>query len=150
MTWEIIQENISQPVVINPTISDRSMICCTRKTRKMKYNRQNKTFCSLKNYSDDVCRDTHERVSFPNNENFYNPYIAYSEQHAVTRTACIINTIAPCNTVRVKNNANEWCDGEIAEKIHKRDYTQNLNKKMHVDEEIYKEANKAFQIFNLK
>ena len=138
MTQEIIQENISQPVVINTTISDLSMICCTRKIRKMKHNRQNKTFCSLENYSDDV-----ERVSFPNYENFDNPYIAYSEQHTVTRTACIINTI-------VKNNANEWCDGEIAEKIHKRDYTQNLNKKMHVDEEIYKEANKAFQIFNLK
>ena len=117
MTQEIIQENISQPVVINTTISDLSMICCTRKIRKMKYNRQNKTFCSLENYSDDV-----ERVSFPNYENFDNPYIAYSEQHTVIRTACIINTI-------VKNNANEWCDGEIAEKIHKRDYTQNLNKK---------------------
>ena len=116
----------------------------------MKYNRQNKTFCSLKNYLNDVCRDTQERVSFPNYENFFNPYIAYSEQHFVTRIDCVINTIAPCNTVRVKNNANEWCDGEIAEKIHTRDCTQKLNKKMHVYEEIYKEANTAVQIFNLK
>ena len=109
-----------------------------QKNQENEIQQTEQNFCSLENYSDDV-----ERVSFPNYENFDNPYIAYSEQHTVTRTACIINTI-------VKNNANEWCDGEIAEKIHKRDYTQNLNKKMHVDEEISKEANNAVQIFNLK
>ena len=111
MTQEIIKEDVSQPVVINTTISDCSMIFRTRKIRKMKYNRQDElTFCSLKNYLDDVCRETPERVSFPNYDNFDNSYIAYSEQHTVTRIACVSNTIAPCNTVRVKNNANEWCD----------------------------------------
>ena len=55
------------------------------------------------------------------------------------RLDCVINSIAPFKTVRVKNNTSKWFDGEIAEKIH----TQGeLYKKikwisLHVDREIY-------------
>ena len=63
-----------------------------------------------------------------------------------------MNTIAPSKTVRVKNNAKEWCDRQIAEKINKRDYSTKLNKKMHLDKVIYKEAHNAVQnlIWNKK
>ena len=71
-------------------------------------------------------KGTLERVSFPNFENFANPDIVYS--NFITRLDCVINAIAPFKTVRIKNNASEWFDGEIAEKIHTRDkLCKNLN-----------------------
>ena len=67
-----------------------------------------------------------ERVSFPNYENFDNPGIGYSG--FITRLDCVINAIAPFKTVRIKNNASEWFDGEMAEKTHTRDKLyKNLN-----------------------
>ena len=131
------QENISQSDVIDTAISDHFLIYCTRKTPKAKYNRHKEvTFRSLKNYSPDVYKRTLERVSFPNYENFDNPDVAHSD--FITRLDCVINAIAPFKTVRIKNNASEWFDGEITEKIHTRDklYQKFKSTKLHVDEEI--------------
>ena len=90
-------------------------------------------------------KGTLERVSFPNYENFDNPDVAYSD--FITRLDCVINAVAPFKTVRIKNNASEWFDGEIAEKIHTRDkiYKKFKSTKLHVDEEIYKEARNTVQ-----
>ena len=140
------QENISQSGVIDAAVSDHSLIFCTRKIPKAKYNRhKEKTFCSLKSYLPDVYKETLERVSFPNYENFDNPDVGYS--YFITRLECVINAIAPFKTVRIKNNASEWFDGEIAEKIHTRDklYKKFKSTKLHVDEEIYKEARNTVQ-----
>ena len=74
------QENISQSGVIDTAISDHSLIYCTRKIPKAKYNRHKEiTFRSLKNYSADMFKGTLERVSFTNYENFDNPDIGYSD-----------------------------------------------------------------------
>ena len=59
----------------------------------------------------------------------------------------MVNAVAPFKVVRVKNNTSEWFDGEIADKIHTR---KNLCKrfkltKLHVDEEIYREARNVVQ-----
>ena len=135
------QENISQSGVIDTAISDHSLINCTRKIPKAKYNRHKEiTFRSLKNYSPDVYKGTLERVSFPNYENLDNPFVAYSG--FITRFDCVINVVAPFKTVRIKNNASEWFDGEIAEKIHTKDklYKKFKSSELHVDEEIYKEV----------
>ena len=85
------------------------------------------------------------RDSFPNYEIFDNLDVAYS--NFITRLDCVINAIAPFKTVRIKNNASEWFDGEIAEKIHTRDklYKKFKSTKLHVDEEIYKEARNTVQ-----
>ena len=59
------QDNISQSGVINTAISDHSMIYCTRKSLKAKYNKQKElTFHSLRNYSVDVYKQALERASF--------------------------------------------------------------------------------------
>ena len=88
---------------------------------------------------------TLERVLFPNYENFDNLDVAYND--FITRLDCVINTVAHFKTVRIKNNASEWFDGEIAEKIHTRDklYKKFKSTKLHVDEEIYKEAQNTVQ-----
>ena len=135
------QENISQSGVIDTAISDHSLIYCTRKIPRTKYNRHKEiTFCSLKNYLPDVYKGTLERVSFPNYENFDNPDVTCID--FITWLDCAINALALFKTVRIKNNASEWFDGEIAEKIHARDkiYKKFKSTKLHVDEEIYKEA----------
>ena len=72
----------------------------------------------MKNCSVDVYKETLERVSFPNYRNFDNPDIACSD--FITRLDCVIKTIALFMTVRVKNNASEWFDGEITDEIHTR------------------------------
>ena len=64
------KENISQSGVIAIAISNHSLIYCTRKIPKAKYNRHKEiTFRSLKNYSPDVYTWTLEIVPFPNYEN---------------------------------------------------------------------------------
>ena len=140
------QENISQSGVIDTAISDHSLIYFTRNIPKEKCKRHKEiTFRSLKNYSTDVYKGILERVSFPNYENFDNPDVACSD--FITRLDCVINAVAPFKTVRIKNNASEWFDGEIAEKIHTRDklYKKFKSTKLHVDEEIYKEAQNTVQ-----
>ena len=100
------QGNISQLGVIGTAKSDHSLIYCTRKNQKVKYNRHKEiTFGSLKNYSPGVYKGTLERVSFPKYENLDNPDVAYSD--FITRLDCVTNAIAPFKTFRIKNNASE-------------------------------------------
>ena len=114
------QESIYQSGVIDTAISDHPLIYCTRKILKAKYNRHKEiTFRSLKNYSADVYKGTLEKVSFHNYEIFDDPDIAYSD--FIAKLNCVMNAIAPFKTVKVKNNASEWFDGEIADRIHTRD-----------------------------
>ena len=65
----------------------------------------------------------------------------------ITSPNCIVNAIAPFKTVSIKINASECFDEEIAEKIHTRDklYKKFKSTKLHVDEEIYKEARNTVQ-----
>ena len=58
-----------------------------------------------------------------------------------------MNLVAPIKTVRIKNNTRKWFDGEIAEEIYKRDKLHKKFKltKLHVDEDLYKEARNAVQ-----
>ena len=86
------QENISQSDVIYTVISDHSLIYCTIKIPKVICNKLKEiTFCSLKNYSADLYEETLERFSFPNNENFDNPDIAYGG--FITRLDFVINAV---------------------------------------------------------
>ena len=79
-------------------MSDHSLMNCTRKIPKAKYNKHKEvTFRSLKNYSPDLYKETLERVSFPNYKNFDNPDIAYSE--FITRL-----DIAPFKTATIKTS----------------------------------------------
>ena len=111
------QEYISQSGIIVITVSDHSVVYCTRKISRAKYNKHKEiTFCSLNNYSDDVYKEALEKVSIPNYDSFDNLDLAYTE--FISRFESVINVVAPVKTVRTSR---EWFDGEIAEEIHKRD-----------------------------
>ena len=59
----------------------------------------------------------------------------------------VINNLAPYKTIRVKNQSNEWFDGELAEQISNRDKVFKKFKKseLYIDELIYKEAKNTVQ-----
>ena len=96
-------DNISQPGAINNAISDHN-IFCTSKIVKAKYHKHTElNFRSLRNYSVGFNKQTLERNSFPNYENFYKPDIAYRD--FINRfDDCVVNPIAPFKKFRVKNN----------------------------------------------
>ena len=86
-----------------------------------------------------------EKVSVPNYDSFDNHDLAYSD--FTSRLEGVINVVALIKTVRIKNNTREWFDGEIGEEIYKRDKLHKKFKltKLHVDENLYKEARNAVQ-----
>ena len=122
------------------------MVYCTRKISRAKYNKHKEiNFRSLKHYSVDVYKEALEKVSVPNYDSFDNLDLAYSD--FISRLEGVINVVAPIKTVRTKNNKREWFDGEIAEEIRKRDklYKKFKLTKLHVDEDLYRQARNAVQ-----
>ena len=75
-----------------------------------------------------------KNIAFPNYEKFSDVNSAYSD-------------LAPCKTIRVKNQSSEWFDGELAEQISNRDklFKKFKKSKLHIDELIYKEAKNTVQ-----
>ena len=139
-------DHILQSGIIDTAVSDHSMVYCTGKISREKYNKQKEIiFRSLKNYSVDVYKEALDKVSISNYDNFDNPEIAYSD--FISKLESVINVLAPIKTVRIKNNTREWFDEEIGEEIYKRDKLHKKFKwtKLHVDADLYKEARNAVQ-----
>ena len=59
----------------------------------------------------------------------------------------VINNLAPYKIIRVKNQSNEWFDGELAKQISNRDkfFKKFKKSKLHIDELIYTEAKNTVQ-----
>lgn len=73
----------------------------------------------MKNYSSHVYKESLKRVSFPSYENCDDPGTAYN--NFIARLDYVLKVLAPFRSVRVKDYSSEMFDGEIEEKIHKRD-----------------------------
>ena len=84
-------------------------------------------------------------IAFPNYEKFIEAYSSCSD--LVKKITQVINNLAPYKIVRVKNQSNEWFDGELAEQISNRDklFKKFKKSKLHIDELIYKEAKNTVQ-----
>ena len=54
----------------------------------------------------------------------------------------VIDLVAPTKSRRIKQNSQEWFEGEVAEKISVRDklFKKFKKSKLHIDREIYKIA----------
>ena len=90
-------------------------------------------------------------LDFPNYESFADIDLAYSD--FIEKLIKLIGTIAPLEKSRVKNNSQEWFDGEVAEKIAIRE--RNLKKfktsQLHIDKEIYlKSKNEVTNLIKVK
>ena len=114
-------------------ISAHTTIYINIKIAKAKYNNHKKIFPSLKNYSVAVFKEALEKVMI----------LIYDSFHVV----------APIKTVRIRDNTSEWFDGvAAAQKIHTLDKLYQWFKwtKLHVDEDIDKEAWDANSTFTLE
>ena len=109
------QEYISQSGIIDTVVSDHSMVYCTRKISRAKYNEHKEiTFRCLKNYSVDVYKEALEKASIPNYDNFGDSDLAYSD--FISRLESVINVVAPIKTVGKKRTQGNG----LMEKLGKR------------------------------
>ena len=63
--------------------------------------------------------ETLGKLTFPDYENF--GCVNKADSDLTSKMFDVVNKVAPTKIIRVKNNTNEWFDGEIAEKIAARD-----------------------------
>ena len=95
---------------------------------------------SLKNYTQEILLEELRKINFPDYSIFSYVNIAYKD--LVEKILSVVDKIAPFKVLRVKNNTQEWFDSGVAEAIDLRDKRLKHFKstKLHVDEELYKEA----------
>ena len=132
---------VSQKGVIDVGLSDHQFIYCTRKIVRAKTNAHNQIRVrSLKNYTKKILLEELRKINFPDYSIFSNVNITYKD--LVKKILSVVDKIAPCKVLRVKNNTQEWFDSEVAEVIDLRDKRLKPFKstKLHVDEELYKES----------
>ena len=116
-------------------MSDHQLIFCTRKVKQTKFN--NVFLRSLKLYTAIRFVEELQKVSFCNYERFSCIDAAYTD---FLKSMNVVNEIAPSKEIRIKNNTQEWFDGEIAELIMLVKKLLKFKKsKLHIDEEKYKE-----------
>ena len=65
----------------------------------------------------------------------------------VNKITQVINNLAPYKTIRVKNQSNEWFDGELVEQISNRDklFKKFKKSKLNIDKLMCKEAKNTVQ-----
>ena len=117
------------------------MILCTRKLTKTKTGLPKYiNFRSMKKYTKLLFQEKLEDINFPNYENFQDANLAYSD--FINKVTSIINDITPIKKKKVKNNSQDWFDGEVAEKIAIRDklFKKFKKSKLHVDNDLYRKA----------
>ena len=130
---------VSQQSVNDVGFSDHQIIYCTRKISRIKRCTQKQSrCCSLKNYSADIYEEALGRVDFPNYHNFENINDAYS--NFIQKVMGVIDLVAPIKSRRIKQNSQEWFDGQVAERISVRDrlFKKFKKSKLHINKEIYK------------
>ena len=111
-----------------------------------KFNTHKKiSFRSLKDYSPDLFENCLKGIDFPNYENFTDIDAAYSD--FMDKLMSAIESIAPIKEKRIKNNSQEWFDGEIIEKIALRNKCLKKFKKtkLQIDKEIYNQSSNEVQ-----
>ena len=134
-------DRVSQQGVIDVGRSDHQIIYCTRKISRIKRGTHKQIrYRSLKNYSADIYEEALVRVDFPNYLNFENINDAYS--NFIQKLMRVIDLVAPIKSRRIKQNSQEWFDGEVAENVSVRDklFKKFKKSKLHIDKEIYKIA----------
>ena len=138
------EEKVTQSGVVNTSLSDHQFIFCTRKIKRVKTNNHKQTsFRSLKNYSMENLEQELRKIAFSNYEKFSDVNSAYSD--LVNKITQVLNNLAPYRTIRVKNQSNEWFDGDLAEQIMDKLFKKFKKSKLYMDELIYKEAKKTVQ-----
>ena len=134
------EKKISQKGAIDVGLSDHLLIYCTQKILRAKANMHNQVRVhSLKTYTPERFVEELKKIDFLNYI-FSDINVAYSD--LVEKITTVIDKVAPYKEVRIKNNTQDWFDDEVAEAIKLRGKCLMRFKltKLHIDEDLYKEA----------
>ena len=95
---------------------------------------------SWKNYTPKLLKEELTKINFPDYNIFSNANIAYLD--LFEKILSVVDKIAPFKDLRIKNNTQDWFDGEVAEAIKLRERRFKIFKstKLDFDEELYKES----------
>jgi len=108
-------------------------------------NHKNVYVRSLKNYNIEKFSKALQDAKFPNYDIFSNVDIAYND--LLKRLSSAIESVAPLREVRIKNNSEDWFDGELHDKIKERDqlFQKFQKSKLQRDENLYKISKNSVQ-----
>ena len=137
---------VSQQSVTDVGLSDHQTIYSTRKFSRIKRGTHKEIRCRLlKNYSAHIYEEAMCRLDFLDYHNFENINDTYS--NFIQKAMGVIDLVAPIKSRQIKQNSEEWFDGEVAEKISAHDKLfKNFKKsKLHIDKEMYKIARYGVQ-----
>ena len=135
------QNKISQSGIIDLGISDHQLIYCTRKVTR---NNSGKTkfikLRSMKNYNKEDFVSKLNSINYPDYETFGDVNKGYA--NFIMHLRNTIDKCAPLKEVKVKNNSQEWYDGEIKDKICTRNklYKKFTKSKLQIDKNIFIQA----------
>ena len=95
---------------------------------------------SLKKYTPELLIKELKKINFPNYNIFSNVNIAYLD--LVEKILSVVDKIAPFKDLRIKNSTQDWFDDEVAKaiKLREKRLKQFKSTKLHIDEDLYKEA----------
>ena len=131
---------ISQKGVINVGLLDNQLIYCTRKILRTKANMHSQTRVrSLRKYAPELLIKELKKINFLNYI-FSNVNIAYLD--LVEKISSVVDKIASFKDQRIKNNTQDWFDNDVTKaiKLREKRFKQLKSTKLHIDEDLYKEA----------
>ena len=99
----------------------------------------------MKHYTADLFQQASSRLNFPNYRNFNDINEAYND--FIQKIMNVIDKVAPLKERRVKQNSQEWFDGEIADEIKNHDklFRKFKKSKLQIDKDIYNVARYKLQ-----
>ena len=134
-------ERVTQCRVIDISLSDHQLIFYTRKISRIKRGSHKQIqFRSFKHYTVNLFEQELLKLNFPNYQNYNEINEAYND--FIQKITSVIDKVAPIKERRVKQNSQEWFDGEIADEIKNRDklFKKFKKSKLHIDKYICKAA----------
>ena len=135
-------------MIIDVGLSDHQLIYCAKKLSLTNVGTHKQiTFCSLKNYTTEACKEALGKVHFPDYQDFSDVNEAY--KNFIQKLMSVIDKLATFKTKRVKGNSQKWFDGKVLESIALRDklFKKFKRSKLNLDKEIYKKArNKSHRL----
>ena len=99
----------------------------------------------LKHYTVDLFEQELSKLNFPNYRNFNDINEAYND--FIQKIMNVIDKVAPLKERRLKQNSQEWFDGEFADEIKNRDklFKKCKNSKLQIDKHIHNVARHKLQ-----
>ena len=119
-------------------MSYHQLIYCTRNISRIKRgSHKHIQFRSFKHYTVDLFEQEISKLNFPSYQNYDEINEAYND--FIQKIMSLINKVAPIKERWVKQNSQEWFDGEIADEIKNRDklFKKFKKSKLHIDKDIY-------------